>query len=141
MRIVYLLMVLLSLTGCATLGFGTKEDCDKAVKDYNRMIRWDEPETAALTYLDNSLQDDFIKTIDDLRRRNVNIADMRIKANSCATGNNSADVIVEFDYFALPDNRIKSVTDKQKWMLLRGKQLAPGQRAGWKLVTPPPQFR
>lgn len=105
------------------------------------MLRWDEFEAASLTYLESSLQDDFMQKLDELRKNRVNIADMRIKASNCINGVDNADAIVEFDYFALSDNRMKTVIDKQKWKLLRGDQLAAGQKAGWKLITPLPFFK
>jgi hypothetical protein len=46
---------------------------------------------------------------------------------------------MEFDYFAMPDNRLKTVTDRQKWVYRE--EPADDQVPGWKLTSPPPLFK
>ncbi|CAH2032275.1 hypothetical protein [Trichlorobacter ammonificans] len=134
--------LLLFLSGCA--GYRTmnrQEACDKVIKTYNRMIRWQEAEKAALTYVDRSQRDRFVGAAESLRRRNVTMADMRILASECRAEHRSAEAVVEFDYFVLPDNRLKTVTDRQKWLFREESSDLPDQTEGWKLTTPLPEFK
>lgn len=140
---VYLLCcLLLFLNGCA--GYRTmnrQEECGKVIKNYNRMIRWQEAEKAALAYVDQEQRDSFATSAESLRRRNVTMVDMRILASECRAERKSAEAVVEFDYFALPDSRLKTATDRQKWLFREESSHTPDQMEGWKLVTPLPEFR
>lgn len=135
-------LVLLILNGCTTYRNMTRqEDCDKVVKGYSRMIRWNEAEKAALAFVDQPLRDSFSKSAESMRRRNVNMADMRILASECKGEKKSAEATVEFDYYMMPDNRLKTVTDRQKWIFREEDPKNPDLGEGWKLITPFPDFK
>jgi len=115
--IVLPVIAILLLNGCAAYQKMTRqEDCEKALKTYSRMIRWNEAEKAALFYVGEQQRDSFSKAAETMRRKNVNMADMRILASQCRAGRKTAEATVEFDYFTLPDNRLKTITDRQKWV-------------------------
>jgi len=135
-------LALLLLNGCAAYRNMTRqEECDKILKAYSRMIRWNEAEKAALLYVDQQQQDSFSRNAETMRRRNITMADMRVLASECRGERKSAEATVEFDYFVLPDNRLKTVTDRQKWVFRDENLKEPGVNEGWKLVTPLPDFR
>lgn len=135
-------LTLLLLNGCATYKKMTRqEDCDKVLKTYSRMIRWNEAEKAAILYVDQQQRDSFSKAAEAMRRRNINMADMRVLASECRAERKSAEATIEYDYFILPDNRLKTVTDRQKWVFHEENPQKPELEEGWKLTTPLPDFR
>lgn len=133
---------LLLLNGCAAYTNMTrKDDCDKVIKAYSRMLRWQEPEKAAMAFVDHTQRDSFAKGAESMRRRNLNMADMRILASECKAERKSAEATVEFDYYVLPDNRLKTVTDRQKWIFREEDDKRPELGEGWKLLSPFPEFK
>ena len=135
-------IAILLLNGCAAYKEMTRqEDCDKVLKTYSRMIRWNEAEKAALFYADQQQRDSFSKAAETMRRQNINMADMRILASQCRADLKTAEATVEFDYFMLPDNRLKTITDHQKWVYREENPQKPELEEGWKLMTPLPDFR
>lgn len=131
-----LLMLLLMLGGCAMArNSRLQEDFEQKMKGYNKMLRWHEVENAGMLYLQPKLRDEFMKTAEEIKKRGVTITDYRIVTFSCRPEQRSADVVVEFDYYALPSNRIKTITYRQKWEY----DPADGGEA-WQLTTPLPKF-
>jgi hypothetical protein len=103
------------LTACAT-ETGLREEFDKSIKSYNRMLRWQEIENAGMIYLEKGLRDDFMKNAESLKKRGVTLTDFRILTSECLPEKKSGEVIAEFDYFILPSNRIKKTTYRQEWV-------------------------
>lgn len=128
--------------GCATYrNMDRQENCTKSIKDYNKMIRWQEAEKAAIAFVDAAQRPEFDATAETLRRRNVSIADYRILAHQCSAEHKKAEATVEFDYFILPDNRLKTLTDHQRWVFREKNEADPDLIEGWKLTTPLPSFK
>ena len=137
-----LLLCPLLISGCASYRNATrKEYCERAIRDYNKMIRWQEIESAALLFIESGNRASFDKTAEDLHRRNVTIADYRILAQHCLPEQKKAEATVEFGYFALPDNRLKTLTDHQTWIFREQNDAQPDLPEGWKLTSPLPEFR
>lgn len=133
---------LLFLNGCAAYTNMTrKDDCEKAIKAYNRMVRWQEPEKAGMAFVDHTQREAFAQRAEIMRRRNLNMADMRILASECKAEQKTAEATVEFDYYMLPDNRLKTVTDRQKWIFREENDKQPELGEGWKLLSPFPEFK
>jgi len=110
-----LLVSCMMLTACPT-GMGLREEFDKSIKTYNRMLRWQELENAGMIFLEKELRDDFMKKAESLKRRGVTLTDYRILTSECLPEENSGEAIAEFDYFILPSNRIKTTTYRQEWV-------------------------
>lgn len=145
MRLMLLLLLALTsllLNGCASYqNMNRQEECEKTIKNYNRMIRWQEAEKASIVFVDTKQRPAFDKGAELLRRRGVTMADYRILAQECLPGKMKAEATVEFDYFVLPDYRLKTVTDRQNWIF---REEAPAESApgtGWKLTSPLPDFK
>ena len=102
-------------TACATER-GLRDEFEKSMKSYNRMLRWNEVENAGMAYMDRELRDDFMKKAEIFRKRGVTLTDFRILTYECLPEKNSGEVIAEFDYFILPSNRIKTTTYRQEWV-------------------------
>jgi hypothetical protein len=111
------------------------EVCEKSIKDYNKLLRWREIENAGMLYLDRELRDDFMKSAEDIKKRGVTITDYRILTTECLAEKKTADVVVDFDYYALPSTRIKTLTYRQKWIYLDTEE-----KKGWQLKTALPSF-
>lgn len=111
------------------------EECEKSIKDYNKLLRWREIENAGMLYMDRALRDDFMKSAEDIKKRGVTVTDYRILTTECLAEKKSADAVVEFDYYTLPSNRIKTLTYRQNW-----KYLDTEEKKGWSLKTALPGF-
>ncbi|MDD5287372.1 MAG: hypothetical protein PHD54_16090 [Desulfuromonadaceae bacterium] len=127
-----LLVACMVLTACAT-EMGLRDEFDKSMKAYNRMIRWNEVENAGMTFLEEELRDDFMKKAEALKKRGVTMTDFRILTFECLPEKKSGESIAEFDYFILPSNRIRTTTYRQKWIY-------QDTIKRWKLISGLPQF-
>ncbi len=140
--VLVLVLIPLLLNGCAAYQKMTRnEDCEKVIKNYNRMIRWQEAEKASIAFVDKKIRPDYDKTAESLRRRGVTMADYRVLAQECLGEKKTAESTVEFDYFVLPDNRMKTLTDRQSWIFREESPVEPELGEGWKLITPLPDFK
>jgi len=137
-----LVMMPLLLNGCAAYQkMSRNEDCETVIKNYNRMIRWQEVEKASIAFVDKKLRPDYDKTAESLRRRGVTVADYRVLAKECLGEKKKAESTVEFDYFILPDNRMKTITDHQSWIFREENPAEADLGEGWKLMSPLPAFK
>ena len=134
-----LMFVVLMLCSCALAlqakHSGIREDFEKSIKGYNKLLRWRDIEGAGMTYLDPELRDAFLKSAEDIKKRGVTITDYRILTSECLPEKKTGEVVVEFDYYALPSNRIKTLTYRQKWSYLDTEE-----KKGWQLKTGLPPF-
>ena len=129
---VLLLVSCMILTACATES-GLREEFDKSMKGYNRMLRWQEFENAGMTYQEKELRDEYMKKAETIKKRGVTLTDFRILASECLPEKKTGEVIAEFDYFILPSNRIKTTTYRQEW-------LYQDALKSWKLKSALPAF-
>lgn len=132
LKMAVLLVSVMILSACANM-MGMRDEFDKSVKSYNRMLRWHEIENAGMTYLDKDLRDDFMKKAETLRNRGVTMADFRILTSECFPEKKSGEVIAEFEYFILPSNKLKSLTYRQEWVY-------QDLLSSWKLKSGLPAF-
>lgn len=124
----------LTLTACTTNAV-IRENFDKSVKAYNRMLRWQEVEQAGMRFTEPEQRDAFLAAAEQLKKRKVTITDYRILTTECQPEAGSGDVATEFDYFILPSNRIKTLTYRQKWAYRE----IDGEK-GWRVKSPLPAF-
>jgi len=128
--------VLLTLCACAyTKQVNIREEFDQSLKGYNKMLRWRDIESAGMAYLDPELRDAFMKTAEDIKKRGVTITDYRVVTSEYIQEKGRAEVVVDFDYYTLPSNRIKTVTYRQKWTYLDTEE-----KKGWQLKSALPPF-
>lgn len=128
--------ITLMLCACAyTNQAKIREEFDRSMKGYNKMLRWRDVESAGMIYLDPELRDAFMRTAEEIRKRGVTITDYRVLTSECLPEKNSAEVVAEFDYYALPSNRIKTLTYRQKWTYLDTEE-----KKGWQLKSNLPLF-
>jgi hypothetical protein len=135
-----LLLAGLTLGGCSAFDFiakpGIRSEFDKNVKDYNRMLRWQEMETAGILYMNPSALDEFMTDVEAIKKREVSITDYRIITTDYNIEKEAAEVRVEFDYYVLPSNRIKKLIYKQEWVYSEFN----GSLKSWKLKSRLPAF-
>lgn len=142
LRLPLLLLLLVLLSGCSTYQkFQRDEACEKTIKAYRNMVRWQELEKAVLGVVDAEQRASFAKSAEAFRRRGITVVDARELAVSCQTERGLAEATIEFDYFALPSSRVQTVTDRQKWIYRIADSSRPDLVEGWKLTTPLPEFR
>lgn len=111
------------------------EACEKSIKDYNKLLRWREVENAGMIYMDPELRDAFMKSAAEIKKRGVTITDYRILTSECIPERKTAEVVAEFDYYALPSNSIKTLTYRQNWIYLDTEE-----KKGWQLKSGLPPF-
>lgn len=114
---------------------GVRDLFEQSVKDYNRMLRWKEVPNAGMVYLTPELRDQHLVNAENLKKRDVTITDYRILFTECFPEQMRGDALVEFDYYVLPSNRIKTVSYKQNWIY---KEM--DKRRFWKLTSAMPPF-
>lgn len=112
-----------------------REEFEKSAKDYNKLLRWRDIEGAGMIYMDPELREAFMKSAEEFRKRGVTITDYRILTSECIPEKKSAEVVAEFDYYALPSNRIKTLTYRQNWIYLDTEE-----KKGWQLKSGLPVF-
>jgi len=134
-----MIFVLMMLCSCAyalqAKHANIREEFDQSMKGYNKMLRWREVESAGMTYLDPELRDTFMKGAEDFKKRGVTITEYRILSSECIPEKGTGEVVAEFDYYALPSNRIQTLTYRQKWIYLDTEE-----KKGWQLKTVLPTF-
>jgi len=128
----FLVVICLMLTACATQT-GLSEEFDRSVKEYNRLLRWHEIESAGVTYIDPELREDFLKQAETLKKKGLSVTDFRILSSTYIPEKKSGDVIAEFDYYILPSNRIKTISYRQDWVYQESIK-------SWKLKSKLPVF-
>ena len=134
-----MIFVVLMLCSCALAlqakNANISEEFEKSMKGYNKLLRWRDIEGAGMIYMDPELRDAFLKSAEDIKKRGVTITDYRILTSECLPEKKTGEVVVEFDYYALPSNRIKTLTYRQKWTYLDTEE-----KKGWQLKTALPPF-
>jgi hypothetical protein len=131
-----LLVCCLTATACTHLRQeNMRENFEKSVKEYNRMLRWQEVESAGMTYLEPGQREAFGNAARQMRKRGVSIADYRVLSSECLPEKDSASVVVEFDYYILPSARLKTLTYQQNWVYWEA-----DDQKGWRLKSPLPEF-
>jgi|ERR1039457_283564 hypothetical protein len=131
-----LLLLLLSslILGCATVrNFTMCSDFEKVAQSYAQLIRWNELESAMMTYVGLKERDEYLERIK--AAKDVKFFDYRIKSLDCKPEKKEATAIVEFDYFRAPSVRVHTAKDQQKWSF--GDENGKGS---WQLKSPLPKF-
>jgi hypothetical protein len=108
-------MACLVLNACATTT-GLREELERSVKAYNRLLRWHELENAVITYSAPDKREVMLKQVDTLKKRGLSITDYRILTMRYLPEKNTGDVVAEFDYYILPSNRVKTISSRQEWV-------------------------
>jgi len=134
-----MIFVILMLCSCAyalqAKHANIRAEFDQSMKGYNKMLRWREVENAGMVYMDPELRDAFMKTAEEIKKRGVTITDFRILTSECIPEKGTGQVVAEFDYYALPSNRIKTLTYRQNWTYLDTEE-----KKGWQLKSGLPPF-
>jgi len=125
----------LLLVGCSTLkNINIGGEFEKSSRSYLQLVRWQEFESAAVTYVSPPLQEAYRERIKAAGE--VKVADYRVKMMECDPVKGEATVKVEFDYYRPPSTRVRTIEDLQKWSY-EGEN---GQHI-WRLKSLLPEFR
>ena len=129
-RWMYAALLLLVLSACQSMT-GTGEDLQRSVREYNRLLRWQEGNEAVTRFVQPGRQPDYLKRPG--REEAPQIVDYRVGTVSWLSPGSVAVVPVELDYYLLPSATVKTVVDSQEWRYTEGQ--------GWQITSPPPSFR
>lgn len=128
-RWIHAALVALILAACQSMT-GTGEDLQRSIREYNRLLRWQEGGEAVTRFVQPGHQPDYLK-----RPRGETapyIVDYRVGTVSWLSPGSVAVVPVELDYYLLPSATVKTVVDNQEWRYTEGQ--------GWQITSPPPSF-
>jgi len=139
-KFVSILLCCLMMAACAAGEAVIRTEFEKSVKSYNRMLRWREIENAGLTYMELDQREAFLATAEAIRKRDITITDYRILFFEFSPKKNTGNAVVEFDYYIMPSNRIKTLTYKQDWIYDKVDKEDDSDKKAWKLKTGLPDF-
>jgi hypothetical protein len=139
MHLLLVMVTLLILSSCSSMRESIREsrvssEFDSASKVYEKLIRWHEFDKSTLFYVDEPLREDFLKRI--MAADKIEVVDYRVKNLECWPKKGTAEVTVEWDYYAPPSVTVKTVKDNQKWRYFEN-----GDQHGWLLTTLLPVFK
>jgi uncharacterized protein YceK len=134
-RILLATMFTLTLAGCSTLkNINIGGEFEKSSRSYIQLVRWQEFESAAVTYVSPSQQEPYRERIKAAGE--VKVADYRVKMIVCDPVKGEATVKVEFDYYRPPSTRVHTVEDLQKWSYE-----GDNDQRSWRLKSLLPEFK
>lgn len=119
---------------------GFREEFEMSVKGYNRMLRWQEVAGAGQLYMEPEGREKYMATAESMKKRGVTITDFRILTMEFLPERDRGDVLVEFDYYALPSNRIKTLTYRQDWVYRKMDDAKGWQGKSWRVKSALPPF-
>jgi hypothetical protein len=127
--------LLLILSSCQSIrDQKAAEDFTNTSRGYLRMVRWHELDKAPLSFIDDSLREEFKKRID--ASRETRIFDYRVRNLECNVQKGEAGLTVDWDYYTPPSVKVKSVEDVQKWRYVK-----ENDKGMWLLMTLLPEFK
>lgn len=108
---------------------------DMAMRDYNVKMRWQQMDDACMLYMEPALLEECSRRVEAVR--DVKVTEYRVRNVIFDKNRSTARAVVEFDYYVPPSVTLKSVVDRQEWVLVGEEKDA----MVWKLKTLPPEFR
>ena len=108
---------------------------DKATQDYNVKMRWQQMDNACIAYMDAALLEECSRRVE--AARDVKIAEYRLRSLVYDEKGGTARAVVEFDYYLPPGITLKTLVDRQEWVLVGEED----ESKSWKLKTLPPEFK
>ncbi len=128
-------MITLLLVSCSTLkNINIGGEFEKSSRSYIQLVRWQEFESAAVTYVSPPQQEAYRERIKAAGE--VKVADYRVKMMVCDPVKGEATVKVEFDYYRPPSTRVHTVEDLQKWSYE-----GDNDQRNWRLKSLLPEFK
>ncbi len=109
---------------------GTGEDLQRSVKEYNRLLRWQEGDTAVVRFVQPLRQPDYLQH--GPGREPAHVVDYRIGPINWQTPGSVAVVPVEVDYYVPPSVTVKTTLDNEEWHYTEGQ--------GWQITSAPPEY-
>jgi hypothetical protein len=106
----------------------------KSTRDYNQLVRWNELESAASSFVSPSLQEKYRERIKDART--IRITDYRVMRMECDPIKGEGSAKMELDYYRPPSVKLNTVEDLQKWSY-EGEE----NKRAWRLKSLLPEFR
>lgn len=125
------LVCLLALGACMTPK-PTRENLETTIRDYQKLIRWEESAGSVL-FVPEPLKEEYIDKLAGFDK--VRIVDLQLKKVDLAPDMMSAKVTVEYVYHQASGINIKVLRDVQSWVF--SPETKP---TGWQLTSMPPRF-
>ena len=106
----------------------------KSSRDYNQLVRWNELESAASSFVSPLLQEKYRERIKDAGT--IRITDYRVMRTECDPIKGEGSAKMELDYYRPPSVKLNTVEDLQKWSY-EGEE----NKRAWRLKSLLPEFR
>jgi len=106
----------------------------KSSRDYNQLVRWNELESAASSFVSPLLQEKYRERIKDAST--IRITDYRVMRTECDPIKGEGSAKMELDYYRPPSVKLNTVEDLQKWSY-EGEE----NKRAWRLKSLLPEFR
>lgn len=129
LRIPFLWVLIIGLASCASV----HGKFEKSLNDYNDLLRWHKLDEASL-FAGDAVSQEFTARV--RTAKNMKIFDYRVLRTKYNEAKNEAEVQVEFEYYKLSTNTLKSLVDVQKWVYVEEN----GSKQ-WKIMSPLPEFK
>jgi hypothetical protein len=137
-KILLAVILPLMLTACGTFRdikyANIGSEFTKSTRDYMQLVRWNELDSAASTYVSPLLQEEYRKKIKDAS--NVRITDYRVIRMECDPIKGEGTAKMELDYYRPPSVKVNKVEDLQKWSY-EGEE----NKRSWRLKSLLPEFK
>jgi len=146
LKIVKLAVILLCclLSAACVSDVNVRSEFEKSVKQYNSKLRWQEIESAGLLFMETDKLEAYMASAEAIKKKGITITDYRILASHMLpeqpAGDTVGNAVVEFDYYILPSNRIKTLTYKQDWVHREVGKRDYFKQMSWKLKSGLPAF-
>jgi hypothetical protein len=137
-KILLAVILPLMLTGCGTFRdikyANIGSEFVTTTKNYIQLVRWNELESAASTFVSPLLQEKYREKIKDAST--VKITDYRVLKMECDPIKGEGSAKMELDYYRPPSVKVHTVVDLQTWSY-EGDE----KSRSWRLKTLLPEFR
>jgi hypothetical protein len=134
-RLVLLLAALFILPGCNSWrNYRLADEFNDSSSGYLALVRWQELDKGGLAFVAKPLREEFRKRVAAAGK--VKVVDYRVRNLECRPEKGEAEVTVEWDYYAPPSTRLKTLEDIQKWRYEKVDGIS-----GWVLGTLLPEFK
>jgi hypothetical protein len=125
----FLSAVLLVVSACSSV----HGKFEQSITDYNDLLRWHKLEEAS-RFASDATSTEYVGRM--LAAKNMKVFDYHIVRTNYSEAKKEAEVLVEFEYYTLSTNTLKTLLDVQKWAYVK-----EDGAMQWKLMSPLPEFK
>jgi hypothetical protein len=127
-----ILLVFVLIAGLVSCSKNIHEEFQRSLDSYNNLMRQNEFDSAS-RFAAPSVREEFISRA---RVKDIRIFDFRIVNAQYDEAKGKASVDVSIDYYLKTTYRAKTLLDREEWAFIEENGVK-----GWRLMSPPPDFK